>query len=147
MLVSLLPSYHEQINRSPCIYLSDTEPTFHSRGHYTIFHMIISLENGMNPPVLANINMKTPSTATREINPDSATRVRPMVSPRVKQTMLVPRELPAKASSSAVQILPFNMTASDILFSRWVSALVSEFGWVYGPQMRINWIRQIRKYP
>ena len=58
----------------------------------------------MDPFMLTKIRMKTASTATNEINPDSATKVRPMLSPRVKQTILVPLALLNKACSSAVQI-------------------------------------------
>jgi hypothetical protein len=60
----------------------------------------------MGSALLTKINRKTPNTATKEINPDSATRVSPIVSPRVKQTILVPLELLDKACSSIVQILP-----------------------------------------
>jgi len=40
--------------------------------------------------ILGKIRTMAPRTATKEMNPDSATRVRPMVSHRVKQTILAP---------------------------------------------------------
>jgi hypothetical protein len=55
----------------------------------------------------------TAQTATKEINPDSMTNRRPMLSPRIKQAILVPRELLNKACSSGVQMLLFNIIASS----------------------------------
>ena len=60
----------------------------------------------------AKMRTKTADTAIREINPACATKVRPMLSPLVKQTILVPWELLNRACSSAVQMLPSNMVAS-----------------------------------
>jgi hypothetical protein len=56
---------------------------------------------------LTAIRMKTPRTAAREINPDSAVKARPILCPRVKQEMLVP--VCASACSSGVQIDPFRV--------------------------------------
>ena len=62
--------------------------------------------------VLTKINMKTPSTAITEMNPDCATKVRPMLWPLVKQMILVPCELLKRACSSNVHIPPFELRMS-----------------------------------
>jgi hypothetical protein len=62
----------------------------------------VSLEKVMNSFILTKITMNTPNTAMREINPDSTTKVRPMLSPRVKQTIEVPLVFRNKACSSTV---------------------------------------------
>jgi hypothetical protein len=79
---------------------------------------MIDCQRAMGLGILTKINVKTASTATREINPDSATRVRPMLSSRVKQTMLVPRVLLNKACSSAVQVLPLDIITSQLLIPK-----------------------------
>jgi hypothetical protein len=59
--------------------------------------------------VLTKINMKIPSTAIMETNPDCAAKVRPMLWPLVKQMILVPCELLKRACSSDVHIRPFEL--------------------------------------
>ena len=83
------------------------------RYHYEI----VSFNTSTTPLILTNIRMKAPMTQTKEINPDSATRVRPIVSIRVKQTMLVPWLLLERACSSGVH----DMVDSRSQVRRWMS--------------------------
>ena len=83
------------------------------RYHYGI----VSFNTSTTPLILTNISMKAPRTQTKEINPDSATRVRPIVSIRVKQTMLVPWLLLERACSSGVH----DMVGSRSQVRRWMS--------------------------
>ena len=77
------------------------------------------------------MRQKTPSTATREINPDSAVKARPMLCPRVKQERLV--LLLANVFSSGVQIVPFSL---DMIMVR-VQTSMAESG-------KYNWRRCAR---
>ena len=72
---------------------------------------MVSLEEEVIHFVLTKITMNAPNKAIREMDPDSVTKARPMLSPRVKQTILVPLMFCDRVCSLIVHIPPSDMRA------------------------------------